>query len=265
MDEAQKLTVWRITGAGQSNAEDMVVSEFALTISFNNQELVTLLCSPTRLRQLAIGFLHSEGLVKGKEDLKKVVADEKRGLVWVETHDGRDADRGVLLRRVITSGCGSGPFLQGIADLHHEMRVESGLTISPDDVFGLVHQFQDYSDLHRATHGIHSAALCDAGRILVFSDDIGRHNAIDKVVGECLLSEIPTHDRVMVISGRVSSEMLLKVARKGIPVLVSISAPTDLGVKLANDLGITLIGLVRGKRMNVYSGRWRVRSDERRT
>jgi FdhD protein len=258
MDEAGKLTVLRITGEGQSDAEELVVSEFALTISFNNQELVTLLCSPAKLRQLAVGFLYSEGLIKGKEDIKKVVSDDQRGLAWVETHDGRAVDPELSSKRLITSGCGKGPSFQSVADLQG-MRVESGLTVSPGEVSALVHRFQHYSDLHKTTHGVHSAALCDAGSILVFSDDIGRHNAIDKVLGECLLSAIPTHDRLMVISGRVSSEMLLKVARKGIAVLVSISAPTDLGVKLADDLGMTLIGLVRGKRMNVYSGRWRIK------
>jgi FdhD protein len=259
MDEAGKLTVLHITDEGQADAEDLVVSEFALTISFNNKELVTLLCSPAKLRQLAVGFLYSEGLVKGKEDLKKVVSDDQRGLAWVETHDGRAVDPELSFKRLITSGCGKGSSFQSVADLQDGRRLESGPTVSPDEVFALVHQFQQYSDLHKTTHGVHSAALCDARSILVFSDDIGRHNAIDKVLGECLLSEIPTHDRLMVISGRVSSEMLLKVARKGIAVLVSISAPTDLGVKLADDLGMTLIALVRGKKMNVYSGRWRIK------
>ena len=105
---------------------------------------------------------------------------------------------------------------------------------------------------------MHSAALCDNRDILVFAEDIGRHNAIDKIFGECILRDIPTDDRIVITSGRIPSEILLKVARRKIPIIISISAPTDLGVRLATDLGMTLIGFVRGKRMNVYTNGWRV-------
>ena len=89
-------------------------------------------------------------------------------------------------------------------------------------------------------------------------NDIGRHNAVDKIFGECLLNGIPTEGRIMVTSGRISSEILLKVSRRNIPIIISKSAPTDLGVKLANELGITLLGFARGKRANVYTNDWRV-------
>ncbi|MFC1952414.1 formate dehydrogenase accessory sulfurtransferase FdhD [Chloroflexota bacterium] len=94
--------------------------------------------------------------------------------------------------------------------------------------------------------------------ILVFSEDIGRHNAIDKIFGECILRDIPTNDHMIVTSGRISSEIVLKVAKSNIPILISKSAPTSLGVRLADELGITLIGFVRGRRMNIYANRWRV-------
>jgi len=114
------------------------------------------------------------------------------------------------------------------------------------------------SRVFKATGGVHSAALCDTQNILVFSEDIGRHNAIDKIFGECILEDIPTDEHLIITSGRVSSEILLKVAKRSIPILISKSAPTNLGVRLADDLGITLIGFVRGERMNVYTNKWRV-------
>ncbi|MFU8796917.1 MAG: formate dehydrogenase accessory sulfurtransferase FdhD, partial [Dehalococcoidia bacterium] len=117
------------------------------------------------------------------------------------------------------------------------------------------------SEIFRTTGGVHSAALCDARDILLFSEDIGRHNAVDKIFGRCLLDDISTDDRIVVTSGRISSEILLKVARRNIPIIISKSAPTNLGLKLAGDLGVTLIGFVRGKRMNVYTHDWRVRRD----
>jgi FdhD protein len=131
--------------------------------------------------------------------------------------------------------------------------VESNVIISPDEVFKLVNEFQHISKLYLATHGVHSAALSDTENIIIFSEDIGRHNAIDKIFGECLLEDIPTDDRIIISSGRLSSEILLKVSKRNIPVIISISAPTNLGLKTADRLGITLIGSVRGKKMDVYT------------
>ena len=118
--------------------------------------------------------------------------------------------------------------------------------------------FQHHSLIYRTTGGVHSAALCDNRDILLFADDVGRHNAIDKIFGECMLRDIATNDRMIITSGRIPSEILLKVSKRRIPIIISISAPTNLGVKLAADLGITLIGFARGKRMNVYANGWRV-------
>lgn len=111
------------------------------------------------------------------------------------------------------------------------------------------------------TGGVHSAALCSTSKMLVCCDDIGRHNAIDKILGRCLLEDIPVDGHIMVSTGRISSEMLLKVAKQNIPIVISKSAPTALGVKLAEEVGLTLIGFVRGKRMNVYTHDWRVSID----
>ena len=136
--------------------------------------------------------------------------------------------------------------------------VESQTRISTDEVHTLMNEFIRHSEVFKATGGVHSAALCDTKNILVFNEDIGRHNAIDKIFGQCVLEDIPIDDRIIVTSGRISSEILLKVAKRSLPILISKSAPTDLGVKLANDLGITLLGFVRGKRINAYANSWRI-------
>jgi FdhD protein len=258
VSEVEKVPILRFTEAGKSSTDDIVVTEFPLTIVLNNQELVTLLCSPKNLDYLAVGFLSSEGLLKGKDDIKKIMVDDRRGVVRVET-EADDKQAGELLfKRFITSGCGRGASFYSAADVGRQVKVESQARISTLEVLELAKEFQHHSEIYSATHGVHSAALCDTKNILVFSEDIGRHNAIDKIFGECILKDIPTDDRMIVTSGRVSSEILLKVAKRNIPLLVSKSAPTDLGVRLANDLGVTLIGFVRGKRMNVYSNDWRV-------
>ena len=254
----EKFPILRVTEQGRSEEEDIITVEFALTIILNNQELVTLLCSPTDLNYLAIGFLYSEGLLKSKDEIKKIVVDDQRGVVRVETEEDKGLASQLLFKRLITSGCGKGASFYSDADVKNQAKVESQTRISAPQVFSLVKEFQHRSQVYKTTGGVHSAALCDTKSILVFSEDIGRHNAIDKIFGECILTDLPTEDGIIITSGRISSEILLKVARRNIPILISKSAPTSLGVRLAADLGVTLIGFVRGKRMNVYTDSWRV-------
>ncbi len=261
MDSTEILPIERVTREGRNDTEDLVTKELPVTIILNNQELVTLLCSPTDLKYLAIGFLSSEGLVKSKDEIKKVMVDDRRGVVRVETEEDKEFANELIFKRLITSGCGRGASFYSAADVQGQVKVESQIGISPLEVFTLLKEFHHRSQIYRTTGGVHSAALCDAKSILVFNEDIGRHNAIDKIFGECIFRDIPTDDRIIITSGRISSEILLKVAKRNIPLLISKSAPTDLGVRLANDLGVTLIGFVRGERMNVYTNGWRVVTD----
>ncbi|MFH0768101.1 MAG: formate dehydrogenase accessory sulfurtransferase FdhD [Chloroflexota bacterium] len=258
MNEVKTIPILRVTGEDRSKIEDIVAREFPLTIILNNQELVTLLCSPKDLNYLAVGFLFSEALISNKDEIKKITADEQRGVVRVETENANTLANELVFKRFITSGCGRGASFYSAADVQNQGKVESRTQISANEVLSLAREFQHRSEVYRTTGGVHSAALCDTKAILVFSEDIGRHNAIDKIFGECILKDMPTDERVVITSGRISSEILLKVAKRNIPILISISAPTDLGVKLANDLGITLIGFVRGKRMNAYANDWRL-------
>ncbi len=246
MDNVERFSVIRVTGEDKKEMDDIVVTEYHLTIILNNQVLVTLPCSPKDLKFLASGFLFSIGLLKGKEEIDKLELDESKGMVWIETEKDKD------LPPLTSSG------LFSRADIKDQPKVESQTGVAPYEVFSLVEDFQHRSDIFISTGGVHSAALCDRKDILVFKEDIGRNNAMDKVFGECILQDIPTEERMVVTSCRISSEILLKVAKRNIPILISISAPTNLAVRLAADLGITLIGFVREKRMNVYTNEWRV-------
>jgi FdhD protein len=256
--ETEKFPILQVFEKDTDRIKVTVVRESPLTIFLNNQELVTLLCSLTDLRYLAVGFLFSEGLIKGKGDIKKIIVDDQRGVVRVETHEEKDPANELIFKRFITSGCGKGTSFYSAADVQGQAKIESNTKISALAVFSLAKEFQHYSRIYKITGGIHSAALCDTTSILIFAEDIGRHNAIDKILGQCLLEDIPTGERMIITSGRISSEILLKVAKRDIPIVVSKSAPTNLAVRLANDLGITLIGFVRGKRMNAYTNDWRI-------
>ena len=257
--DSQRLTIVRVTREGSTETEDVVVRELPLTIFLNDKQLVTMLCSPGDWDSLAVGFLFSEGLLENRDQIQRIMVDDRRGTVRVKTGDALEPDDALLFKRFITSGCGRGASFYSAADVQDQAKVESQVTITAHEVFTLVHEFQHHSEIYRSTGGVHSAALCDTKDILVFAEDIGRHNAIDKIFGRCVLKGIPTDDRIILTSGRISSEILLKVAKRKIPILISVSAPTDLGVKLADDLGITVIGFVRGKRMNVYSNGWRLK------
>lgn len=261
--ETEKISILKFIGESSNREEDVVAREVPLTIILNDKELVTLLCSPKDLNYLAIGFLSSEGFIENRDEISKVIIDDIRGVARVWTLDDKAINDDIIFKRLITSGCGGGTSFYKASDVEHQVKIESGLEISAGEIMALVKEFQRRSLLYRRTGGVHSAALCEAGKILVFNEDIGRHNAIDKIFGECVLKEIATQDRVVVTSGRISSEILLKVAKRQIPIIVSKSAPTDLGVKMADDLGITLLGFVRGKRINAYTNDWRITLDGR--
>ena len=259
-NELIKIPISQLTETERIKSEGAVAREQPLTIILNNLELVTLLCTPIDINYLAVGFLFSEGLIKNKTDIKKVIVDSTKGIVRVETQSNLDAPSDTLFKRIITSGCGRGASFYNITDMQNQTKVVSKVMVSANNVLGLTREFQRRSDVYKATHGVHSAALCDSKRILVFNEDVGRHNAVDKIFGECLLKDIPTDEHIVITSGRISSEILLKVAHRNIPILISVSAPTDLGVRLAIELGITLIGLVRGRKMTVYTNDWRTES-----
>lgn len=255
-DGVERFPVWRFTRESLSSSKEAVAREFPLTIILNNHELVTLLCSPMDIKYLAVGFLLSEGLIKSKAEIKKITVEDRKGVVRVDAELEEGLAQGVSFKRLITSSGGRGAFTRGVADT--SQKVQSQMRISTGEILALVDKFQKYSRLYLATHGVHGAALCDRQGISVFGEDIGRHNAIDKVFGKCLLEDIPTDDHVVITSGRISSDAVHKVAKRGIPIIISVAVPTDLAIRIAEELGVTLVGSVVEEKMNVYTNEWRI-------
>jgi FdhD protein len=244
--------VEKIFGPDRTRTEDVVVRETAITLYLNNSELVTLICSPMQLRELCYGFLFAEGMIAGAADIVSFSFNEADGLVWIETRRPVQAEKN-FLKRHVASCCGRGRasfyFVNdtGIAPVAAELR------ISATAIATLREAVEHRSTVFNATGGVHGAALSDGEQILCFFEDVGRHNALDKITGWCLMHGIATHNKVLLFSGRVSSEILIKSARLGVPVVVSRSATTDLAIELAEQLGVTIVGFARGKRMNVYT------------
>ncbi len=261
MDDEQKaeaLPIVRMNGVAREPALDPVAKEQPLTIFLDDEELVTLLCTPSDLKYLAAGFLFSEGIIQTREDIHSLVVDEPRGMAWVKTGGDKEFVRELVSKRLVTSGCGAGATFYRIGDKVRCSMVTSRASFPPGDISRLMREVQHMAGVYRSTGGVHSAALSDGERVLAFCDDIGRHNAVDKVFGKCLLEGIEVKDRLIVTSGRVSSEVLLKVAVRSVPVIVSRAAPTVLAVRLADQLGVTLVGFARGARMNIYTHEGRV-------
>ncbi len=230
--------------SGQWQDKSTVVPrEMALTVYVNEKELITILCTPTKLNCLVLGFLYSEGIIESTNDIASMRVCEDDCLVDVRLNNRAFTPPE---RRTLATGCGG-----GVSFTSKWNKVE--LTTGADEVLSLMKQLNENAELYKFCGGVHTSALGDNRNLLVIAEDIGRHNTLDKIVGECLLRKIPTRDKILLTTGRISSEMLGKAARMMTPVVVSRSSPTDRSISIARELGITLIGYVRGNRLSVYT------------
>ena len=258
----ENCSILRIEGDSASKIDKPTAREYPLTIIFNGTQLVTMLCLPDSLKELAVGFLSSEGFLHSKDEIKSVIVDNVRGVVRIETFDGKEVSQDTLSKRVISTGCGRGMSFYSASDAENKV-ITSKLSVTPRQIFDLTLSFQHASVVYKETHAVHSAALCRGNQIVAHAEDVGRHNAVDKIFGHCLLEGIQIDDCFLITSGRVSSEIAHKVVKKGIPILVSISSPTNLAVQVADRMGVTLIASVRGGKMDVYTHDWRIFSKNR--
>lgn len=248
--------LWRtikFAGGHSLETEDEIAAEFPLTIRLDGDEFATIVCSPSDLQDLVIGFLASEGAIRGTDDIKRMELDEKRGFAYVELVRPQSTAKDFHSKRLVGSCCGKSRQFYFHNDARTARTVSGGAPITAARAFELMRRLQDGSTAFRLTGGFHNAALFDRDGGMVVRSDIGRHNALDKLFGHCLRGRLPTKERTIAFSGRLSSEVVLKAAKIGCPILLSKSAPTDLALRLAEDLGITCAGFVRGDAMNVYT------------
>ncbi|KUO66087.1 MAG: hypothetical protein APF84_12255 [Gracilibacter sp. BRH_c7a] len=230
---------------------DVIAREFPVTIFINEREIVTLVCSPQYLRELAVGFLLSEGLIKKYVDITSMEIQEE-GLINIKLAAFPIALNS-FLRRNIASCCGKGRAgLYFINDARQVKGIISNHLFEGSKLSKLMEEMETKSEGFQLTGGIHASAL--GGEVIFcMSEDIGRHNAVDKAIGAALISDIDLQDKALLLSGRVSSEIVIKAARAGIPLVLSRAAPTDLAIDLAEDLNITTIGFARKGKLNIYS------------
>jgi FdhD protein len=238
----------KVRGGRAAEVAGEVVREQPLTVYVNGERFLTLLCSPLKLEALVVGYLWMEKVIAGLDEVTRLE---------VSPVDGR-ADvtlaHPVTLptERILTSGCGGGITFR----IDHRLfpRLSSRLRVRPEQLSARMKDLFTAAVHYQESRGIHGAALSDGERLLVVAEDVGRHNAVDKVKGEAMFRGIATEDRIILSTGRVSSEMLLKAARMGSPVVASRTSPTEMAVALAEQLNITICGYVRPDGLNLYAG-----------
>ena len=252
-----KITYLRYTGKESKQQEKPLVREAPWTIHVNGQELVTLLCTPDKINFMVLGFLAAEGLIEGLDDVALLrVCEEEEGVIDVTLtkHELTPPSRPVLL-----SGCGRGITFDDLS--RSQAKLNSSLTVSPKKISNLMRELRRGAEIYRLAGGTHASALANADGLLTIAEDVGRHNTLDKIRGECMFRGIRTKDCLLLTTGRVSSEMVNKTVKMEVPIVASLTSPTDLAIKLAQAWEMTIVGYVRGERMNVYTRPDRVIAD----
>jgi FdhD protein len=229
------------------DAETVVEAPVSLTV--NSEVWLTFMCTPVQLEAMAVGFLFNEGVIENASEVADVRACEHGDNVdvWLK----HDAEKPTGWRR--TSGCTGGVTSVAETDEPLSSRQVNGASLTPGQISRLIDLLFDSQELYRETGGVHTSVLSDGERIIFSAEDIGRHNTLDKIAGLCLMQQIAVPHRILLTTGRISSEMLQKAGRIGASVLISRTSPSSLSIQMAERRGITLIGYARRRRFNVYT------------
>ena len=222
-----------------------VPREVEISININGKNFVKILSTPWKIEELVIGFLYSEQLIDSIEDISDLTINTVKYTVDV-TLNKKEFTKPTV--KTFTSGFGKGIMFRTDGE-----KVVSDKVFNPENIAQLMRKLSNAMDLYKESGGVHASALADENNIIIVSEDIGRHNTFDKIQGECLKRNIETKDKIILTTGRISSEMLLKASRMQIPVVVSMKTVTGNAIQLAKELGIALIGQVRDKNFIVYT------------
>ena len=247
------------TGKAQK-ITDYVAEEVPFHLFINTTFWATILCSPTNLKELAVGHLLSEGIVKSIGEIEEVTLKEKENTCIVKLQPSvKVEDRVQISRlhaRVILSACGSGSPYQYKGKVP---KVESPLTVKAQVIFDSVNQLNFKAEGFRQTGGLHVAAIYKGdGSLVSLAEDVGRHNAVDKVIGMAALGKVDFSGCFLALSGRISGDVAFKAAKVGLPIVASLAAALSSGIATAEESNVTLAGFVRGKRLNVYTSPERI-------
>jgi FdhD protein len=248
-----------VTGIDQDGreAEQRVVTERPLTIFLNGQEIVTAMTIGDHPEWLAVGYLLNQGMLTLKDAITGIDHDEELDVVVVRTAVVTNFEE-KLKKKIRTSGCAQGTIFGDLVESIADIKLAKDARIHTSWLYALTRKINTQPSLYLAAGAIHGSVLCQEDRPLVYIEDVGRHNAVDKIAGYMMLEEIAPDDKIFYTTGRLTSEMILKCVTMRIPILVSRSGFTAWGVELARQAGLTLIGRARGHRFLALSGAGRI-------
>ena len=254
INDAQEIEIFRLTSGKKIKVKDKVIKEIPLTIFVNNIKIGTLLCTPSKLKYLALGFLLSQGIIgfNQKDKVKDIYLNPDKNFVKIKLDLPEEKIKTSHLEPHELSSCGACTFYDNFKT-RFLMVPDLGFQIDRKTLFSQMEEFEKKSALFKITGGNHSCALCNKNGIEILTEDIGRHNALDKLLGWCFLEKKDVKDGFILLSGRISWEIVDKASLASVPLIASPSAPTDLAISLANKLNLTLVGFLREKRMNIYT------------
>ncbi len=245
-----------------TNRDLHVAGEFPLTIKVDDIEVVTLMTLGTHPEVLTLGYLRNQRLIENLDDIASVHVDWDREQAAITTQHGEGIVdwQEKLAKRTVTTGCGQGTVFSCTLDKLYDARLPE-VTIKQSTLYGLLRNIAQHNEIYKQAGAVHGCALCRGTDVMMFVEDVGRHNAADTISGYMWLQEIEGGDKIFYTTGRLTSEIVMKVAHMGIPVLLSRSGVTHMGLELAQDLGVTMIARAKGQHFLVYSGADRLQLD----
>ncbi len=223
-----------------------IVDELPLTIKVDGEELVTLMTLGSRPELLVLGYLRNQTLFEHPGQIKSIKVNWDRELAEVTTRDGNGLQGFDTSRKTVTTGCGQGTILSCTLDKLYEHRLPES-TLRQSEIYEVLNRVKNHNKAYRAAGSVHGCGLCQSGEVLMFVEDVGRHNAMDTISGDMWIQNMSGHDKIFYTTGRLTSEIVMKSALMGVPVLVSRNGTTNMGYELAVELGVTLIARAKSR------------------
>ena len=239
-----------------------ITGELPLTIYLNKKEIVTLMTLGHHPESLVIGYLRNQGFVKSFYDLKSIQVDWDTNTAAAVTHDPIEQIENQLKHKVVTSGCGQGTTYGGIWDDLKKKNIKDK-KLKQSTIYKILKLLHEKNEIYRLSGAVHGCALCSENEIIDFIEDVGRHNAVDAIAGNMWINEIESSNKIFYTTGRLTSEMVIKVAQMEIPYLLSRSGITEMGYNVAKETGVTLLGRAKGKHFLIYNGSENIVFDEK--
>jgi len=255
-----EITKIDVSTRERKRTRDLVAEEKPLYVFLNRSHYATILCTPSNLKELAIGHVLSEGIAKSIEEIKKIEMNEEEGSCRISLKETVDLEKRLSLAkhfaRVFISACGTTELYAPVPRLK---KIGSTVEVRAETILDCVKRLNSVAETYRKTGGVHVAAIYrNNGTLVASAEDVGRHNAVDKTIGAVSLHKTRFDQCFLALSGRLTGDIVFKAARMGLPVVVSISAAIDSGIDLAREVNLTLVGFARGGHMNVYTSPQRI-------